>query len=68
MISLKNLIAAPVRLQRMLLCLQQYDMVIMYRPGKEMLLANALSHLPWGTNTEIHLDLRVDAISMHAFS
>ena len=28
MISMKNLIAAPVRLQRMLLRLQQYDMVI----------------------------------------
>ena len=30
MISLKNLISAPVRLQRMLLHLQQYDMVITY--------------------------------------
>ena len=46
MISLKNLISAPVCLQRMLLCLQQYDMVITYQPGKEMLLADALSHLP----------------------
>ena len=46
MISLKNLISTPVHLQRMLLCLQQYDMVIMYQPGKEMLLANTLSHLP----------------------
>ena len=46
MISLKNLISAPVHLQRMLLCLQQYDMVITYQPGKEMLLADALSHLP----------------------
>ena len=46
MISLKNLIAAPARLQRMLLRLQQYDMTIMYRPGKEMLLADALSHIP----------------------
>ena len=46
MISLKNLISAPVRLQRMLLHLQQYDMVITYWPGKEMLLVDALSHLP----------------------
>ena len=46
MICLKNLISAPVCLQRMLLRLQQYDMVITYRPGKEMLLADALSHLP----------------------
>ena len=53
MISMKNLIAAPVRLQRMLLRLQQYDMVITYRPGKEMLLADALTHLPSRTDTEI---------------
>ena len=44
MISLKNLTAAPARLQRMLLRLQQYDMVITYRPDKEMLLAHALSN------------------------
>ena len=68
MISLKNLITAPVRLQRMLLRLQQYDMVITHRPGKEMLLVNALSHLPSRTNTETQLDLRVDAISMSAFT
>ena len=52
----------------MLLRLQQYDMVIMYRPGKEMLLADALSHLPSRTDTEIKLDLRVDAISLSHFS
>ena len=68
MICLKNLISAPVRLQRMLLRLQQYDMVIMYWPGKEMLLTDALSHLPSrANNTEIKLDLQVDAISF-AFS
>ena len=43
MIRLKNLTAAPACLQRMLLHLQQYDLVIMYRTGKEMLLADALS-------------------------
>ena len=69
MICLKNLISAPVRLQRMLLRLQQYDMVITYRPGKEMLLADALSRLPSrANNSEIKLDLRVDAISFAAFS
>ena len=58
MICLKNLISAPVRLQRMLLRLQQYDMVITYQPGKEMLLADALSHLPSrANNSEIKLDL-----------
>ena len=68
MISMKNLIAAPARLQRMLLWLQQYDMIITYRPGKEMLLADALSHLPSRTDTQIQLNLRVDAISMSAFT
>ena len=57
MISLKNLTAAPACLQRMLLHLQQYDLVITYWPGREMLLADALSCLPSRTNTEIKLDL-----------
>ena len=57
MISLKNLTAVPAQLQRILLHLQQYDLIITYRPGKEMLLADALSRLPSRTNTEIKLDL-----------
>ena len=68
MISLKNLTVVPAWLQRMLLCLQQYDLVIMYQPGREMLLADALSCLPSRTNTEIKCDLWVDTISMFAFS
>ena len=68
MISLKNLTVAPACLQRMLLHLQQYDLVITYRPGKEMLLVDALSHLLSRTNTEIKLDIQVDAISMFAFT
>ena len=68
MISLKNLTAAPACLQRMLLHLQQYDLVITYWPGREMLLADALSCLLSRTNTEIKLDLQVNAISMFAFT
>ena len=69
MICLKHLISAPVHLQRMLLRLQQYNMVIMYWPGNEVLLADALSHLPSrANNSEIKLDLRVNAISISAFS
>ena len=68
MISMKNVIAATVRLQRMLLRLQQYDMTIMCGSGKEMLLADVLSHLPSQTDTQIQLDLRVNAISMLAFT
>ena len=44
-------------------------MVITYWPGKEMLLADTLSHLPSrANNSEIKLDLRVDGISFSAFS
>ena len=51
----------------MLLCLQQCDMVITYWPGKEMLPADALSCLPSRVNnSEIKLDLRVNAISFSA--
>ena len=46
MIQLKNLMAAPTRLQRMLLRIQHYDITIKYRPGKEFLLADGLSRLP----------------------
>ena len=42
MISLKNLTVAPACLQRMLLHLQQYDLVITYWPGREILLVDAL--------------------------
>lgn len=44
-IHLKHLISAPPRLQRMLLRLQPYDLKIKYIPGKDMLIADALSRL-----------------------
>ena len=60
MIALKNLVAAPPRLQRMLLRLQPFDCNIKYKPGKEMLLADVLSRLPSPANTTIELDMRID--------
>ena len=42
-INTKPLIAAPKRLQRMLLRLQRYDITITYKPGKDMHLADTLS-------------------------
>ena len=63
MICLKNLTAAPPRLQRMLLILQEYDMVIKYRPGKEILPADGLSRLPNRKNKEvIDLDVKGDFV------
>ena len=43
MIHQKSLASTPPRLQQMLLQLQRYDVAIRYKPGKEMLLADALS-------------------------
>ena len=39
----KPLLDAPKRLQRMLLQLQRYDIDLIYKPGKEMFLADTLS-------------------------
>ena len=46
MIQKKPIHAAPPHLQRMLLRLQKYDYDIVYRPGKEMTLADRLSRFP----------------------
>ena len=58
--ELLAVVAAPPRLQRMLLRLQPFNCTIKYRPGKEMLLADALSQLPSPANTTIELDMRID--------
>ena len=60
MIALKNLVATPPRMQRMLLRLQPFNCTIKYRPGREMLLADALSWLPSPANTTIELDMQID--------
>ncbi|GAB1602684.1 hypothetical protein Ahia01_000548300 [Argonauta hians] len=67
MISLKNLVAAPPRLQRMLLRLQEYDLTIVYRPGKDMTLADGFSRLPnKKAKEEINLNIRVDFVQFSA--
>ena len=42
-ITAKNLANAPPRLQRMLLRLQKYEIEVVYRPGKEMIIPDTLS-------------------------
>ena len=42
-ITKKPLSAAPPRLQRMLLQLQRYTFTLLYKPGKDMILADTLS-------------------------
>ena len=62
MITLKNLAAAPQRLQRMFLRLQPYDFVLRYKPGKQMMLADAMSRQPSSESTQIDLDIQVSFV------
>ena len=65
MIHQKSLASTPPRLQRMLLQLQRYNLPIKYRPGKDMLLADALSRCPSHGSEEIKLDMRVDYVAFN---
>lgn len=62
MIQHKLLTAAPPRLQRMLLRLQPYDVEIKYKPGTEMVIADALSRSPSRNNSQINLDMQVNHV------
>ena len=62
MINLKNLAAAPQRLQRMFLRVQPYDFVLRYKPGKQMMLADATSRQPSSESTQIDLDIQVSFV------
>ena len=56
MTTKKQIHAAPPRLERMLLCLQRYGYTLLYKPGKEMILADILSQFPpRKENTQIEL-------------
>ena len=63
MIAHKPLSAAPQRLQRMFLDIQGYAYKIVYKPGKDIGLADALSRLPNPMNKEESpLDVRIEFI------
>ena len=63
MICNKPLMAAPPRLQAMLLAVQDYDFRVRYVPGKDVGLADALSRLPNQNNREdVRLDMRIEHI------
>ena len=62
MINLKNLAAAPQRLQRMFLRVQPSDFVLRYKPGKQMMLADAMSRQPSSESTQIDLDIQVSFV------
>ena len=57
-IHVKHLNSSPARLRRMLMRLQPYDLKIVYRPGVEMYIADALSRLSAEDKDEI-TDLEV---------
>ena len=58
-ISRKNLADTPAWLQCMMLCLQGYDFTIHYRPGKEMVIPDTLSHFsPW-PGPDLPLDIAI---------
>ncbi len=66
-ITKKPLSAAPPRLQRMLLQLQRYTFTLVYKPGKDMILADTLSRAyindkPDNTNLEEDLICAVNLI------
>ena len=49
----------PAQLQHMLLCLQGYDYILHYCPGKEMALPNALSHFSPHPGPDIPLNIAI---------
>lgn len=57
----KPLCDVPLRLQRMRLLLQKYDIKVQYRPGKELLLADALSRDSLCTEEDKLLEKEIEA-------
>ena len=64
MITKKPIHAVPPRLQRMLLQLQKYNYTLIYKPGKEMTLADRLSRFPLNKeNTPIELHQNIQHLT-----
>ena len=58
-ISRKNLSDMPAQLQCMMLCLQGYNFIICYHPGKEMVIPDTLSQFsPW-PGPDLQLDITI---------
>ena len=53
----KPLSQVPVRIQRLLLRLQRYDVTLTYKPGKELYIADALSRAYLTGETQVTLSL-----------
>ena len=65
MIWKKPLASAPPRLQRLLIKIQGYNCEVRYKPGRNMILSDALSRLPNPYKTQdIPLDVQVDGLDI----
>ncbi|GFO45201.1 transposon ty3-i Gag-Pol polyprotein [Plakobranchus ocellatus] len=58
----KHIAHAPPRLQRMLLRIQPYDCTILYKPGKEMVIADYLSRANLKEGNTIALEATIYAV------
>ncbi|XP_063959342.1 uncharacterized protein K02A2.6-like [Lytechinus pictus] len=58
----KNLADTPPRLQRMMLRLQPYDYKVVYCPGKDMMLADALSRLNPAEEPTLDFELTIHSV------
>ena len=58
-ISRKNLADTPAWLQHMMLCLQGYDFIIHYCPGKEMVIPDTLSQFSPHPGPDLPLDIAI---------
>ena len=65
-ISVKNLVDAPVSLQRMLFWLQDCDFTIKHCPGEEMVVADTLLRYSPEDTPEILLDFSVNHVHINA--
>ena len=54
----KTLNSCPPRLQRILLSLQNYDLNVIYKPGKDLVIADSLSRAPLQEEFNHNLDLK----------
>ncbi len=61
-VEYKSLSQTPPHLQRMLFRLQPYDMTIKYRPGMELLLAEAMSRMNPKPGATIELEETIHAV------
>ncbi|KAL5477674.1 hypothetical protein EMCRGX_G024499, partial [Ephydatia muelleri] len=68
-ITKKSILAAPRRLQRMLLALQRHDLEVVYRPGEQQVIADVLSRLPTKSPAgEIESPTLQGILAIHTYS